>query len=249
MTGTLGRYAEALAYVEDVDGKIPTAAAEICLFLAIQETDHEVVSYRDQVIASLRADLEKLQAAADVECAGLRKHEAWLVEQQEEHKAWQNSMSAKHSNLTTEVTTLRGQIREQDDTIQTQRVEINRLTAHCQDLTAQLEAANSRPVTLSVQAAAAPFPAGDLAVALADYATSGDGREDLTFVYDNTPAQAPTATDAPAPAAIDWAGLPEEYSHLVDVLTVATANGQIWPSQHAGRLRFASSARWRQTAA
>jgi len=118
---------------------------------------------------------------------------------------------------------LRRELRDQDATIQAGRAENARLIASVQelsmrvadrdvaakrlheriaDLTAELEAANSRPVTLSVQASPAAFPAGDLEVATD--ATNGNGS---------------------APAAIDWSGIDADYRGTIAKLDAGQLPG------------------------
>lgn len=156
----------------------------------------------------LAIDIQRLQSDTEAEVAALRTTianlERTLAATNEVYHDREQMVTYQRdriTELTSQADALRVSVAEQDTEIQSQRGEINRLTAHCQDLTAQLGAALDREAAgITVLQPTLPAHTASAVMLNPPFGDTGS---------------------APAPAAtVDWAGLPEEYRPLVDVLAI-----------------------------
>jgi hypothetical protein len=228
MTIGTQKYFDAMNLVSKDGMYVAIETAAVCLGLAVSEqfaADAAELRGHASQVTTLTTDLEELQAEVEAECAGLKEENALLVTDNRQLVHLRQQECAK----------LRASIADQDATIQTGRAENVRLIARVQelsmqvadrdvaakrlheriaDLTAELELANSRPHTLTVQAST-PAPIA--------YTREPGGR--VHGVYDGEPQANGSADAIPyaelvtvsAPAAdqvIDFSSLPADYISL-----------------------------------
>lgn len=201
MTIDTMKYWNAMRGISRDGDRVSVDAAGVCVGLAVREqfeADLADIRHHAHQVATLTADLEKLQADTEAECTRLKEENALLVT---DNRQLVHLSEQKCAELRSDVTErdaiidrLHAQIAILERNLGLSEAMIGSQAAKITDLTDQL-------------ALPAPAPAATNG--------NGDAREDLTFVYDNSPSS--------APAAIDWAGLPDDYQDTV----IRLANSEI----------------------